>query len=244
MIVAKHFSLYNTRKLFKTSLNSPYDYSIYDVDMPFKMSKKNLSKYLMHENHKDLGVMLNNHITLDKTNNNALFSNKKAFAQSFQNKTILKLVQPSDIKYDKWMSIVKTCIHLINPSFLIIPINKDLNVKTYDIVNLAIQEINTVLFEFANDSFVVINQDNIPLSILAYIIHHAAFPSKVSLCLNLDFMINENYTLSDLSSDIFKFDILNKISIINTNKYTLNNKEFNEFLKQLPEDIIIYGEKI
>lgn len=244
MIIAKHILSCNTRKLFKTSLNNPYDYTIYDVDMPFKMSKTNLYKYSMHENHKDLGVLLNNHSTLDKASNTALFNNKKAFAQAFQNKTIIKLIQPEEIKYDKWITLIKDSIHLINPSFLIVPINNKLTVRTYDIVTLAIQELNTVLFEFANDSFVVINQDKIPLSILAYIIHHAAFPSKVSLCLNLDFMITENYTLSDLYNDIFKFDILNKISIIQTNKHAINDFEFKEFMKNLPEDIIVYGEKI
>lgn len=244
MITAKHFSTYNTRKLFKTSLVSSYDYCIYDVETPFKMSRQNLSKYLMHENHKDLGVLLNNHLTLDKTSNNALFSSKKAFAQSFQNKTIIRLKQSLDIGYFKWLSMISPSVHFINPSFLIIPINKDINVKSFEAVTLAIQELNTVLFEFASESFVAISQDEVPLSILAYIIHHAAFPSKVSLCLNIDFMLSANYTLSDLSSDIFRFDITNKISMLNTNKYSINDIEFKEFLKYLPEDVIVYGEKI
>lgn len=243
MIVAKEFKSINVRKYFKNAISSSYSYSIYNITMPLKMSKKNISKYSLHENNKDLGVILNNVSTLDRYNNTVLFNDKKAYAQSFQNKTIIKLLQPSDENYTKWIETIKPYIQSINPSFLMIPIN-NFNILNIRNINLVIQELNTILFSFAYNSFVVFYQKTEPISVLSYIINHTAFPTKTSLCLDLDFMENDFYTLKDILNDIIKFNILNRISIIKTDKYTLKDKEFKKFLSTLPEDVIVYGEKI
>ena len=244
MILAKYFKSLNSRKAFKKAINSLYMYTIYGLTMPLKMSKKNLSKYSLHEEHKEIGVILNNNSTLDKAVNHVLFNEKKAFAQSFQNRIIVKLIQPIELKYDEWVKTIQKYIYSLNPAFIMIPINRNINVQSLSSCNLVIQELNPILFNFAFDSYIIIYQEEEPLSSLAYIIQHTAFPSRTSLCLNLDFMENVNYTLNDILEDINKFNIQNKISMIQTNKYSIHDKRFKTFLSFLSEDVIVFGEKI
>lgn len=244
MIFAKNYKSLNVRKAQKRALNSLYDYCVFDVGLPLKMSKKNMYQYSLHEEHKEIGVLLSNISTLDKANNSVLFNNKKALAQSFQHQIIIKLIQPPDLKYDYWIKIMQNYILSLNPSFVMLPINKDINVQSIGDSTLAIQEINSILFGFAFDCDVVIYQRNEALSSLAYIIQHIAFPSKTSLCIDIDSLETDFYTLKDIGEDIIKFEISNKISMVHTSKYSAKNAVFKEFLKYLPSDVIVFGEKI
>ena len=244
MILAKRHTKVNVRKMQRTSLNSSYSYSIFNMDMPFKICDRNLYLYSLHQNHKEIGVTLSNHSTLDKSNNDVLFNNKKALAQSFQQKIILNLKQPKNQEYNGWLKLIqKQCLRL-NPSFIMLPINSDLDTSSIALCNKAIQEINSILFSFALDSEVVIYQNKENISSLSYIVNSIAFPTKTSLCLNIDNMLSPYHLLDDIYNDIVKFNILNKISMIETNAHSLKDKEFINFLSKLKDDVIVFGDKI
>ena len=244
MILAKNYPNLNVRKAQKRALNSIYDYCIFDVDMPLKMSRKNMHQYSLHEEHKEIGVLLSNTSTLDKDSNFVLFKDKKALAQSFQHQIILKMKQPDELNYYNWIKMMQSYVLNVNPSFVMIPLNKKSNTDTVAGCNLVIQEINSILFGYAFDTDVVIYQEKESLSSLSYIIQHVAFPSKTSLCLDIDVMESSLYTLKDICDDILRFNISNKISMIHTSKYLSKSTAFQEFLKYVPEDVIVFGKKI
>lgn len=244
MIVAQELKNINIRKAFKQSLNSNYSYCIFNMSMPLKLYKDNLKSYDLHNNHKEIGVILNNSSFLNKNDNDVLFKNKKALAQSFQNKIILKLIQPEDYSFLSWIKTVQPHIIKIMPSFIMLPVNKSLNISKLSNCILAIQEFNSILVSFIFTSEVVFYQQREKLSSLSYLINNVGFPSKTSLCLDIDFMEKDFYTLKDILNDIIKFDIINKISMIKTNKYTLKDESFKEFIDSLKDDVIVFGENI
>lgn len=244
MILAKEFPSTNIRKVQKKALNSNYTYSIFDTKMPLKMSESNLKLFQLHDNHKEIGVLLKNSSFLEKEGNTVLFENKKALAQSFQNQVILKLQQPDDWSYLSWIKMMEKHILMISPSFLMLPINNSLNTMKISDCNLVIQEFNSLLLNFTFTTDVVIYQRNEPLSSLAYLIQNLGFPTKTYLCLNLDSMETDFYSLKDIKEDILKFDISNRIAMIQTNKYSPKSSVFKEFLTCLRDDIIIFGENI
>lgn len=244
MLLAKEYLNINARKAFRKSLSKDYLYSIFDMNMPFKMYKNNLKTYDLHQNHKEIGVILQNSSFLNKDDNYVLFNNKKALAQSFQNQIILKLCQPEDWNFLNWIKMIQPHVIGISPSFVMIPINNALNISKLSDCILAIQEFNSFLVSFVFTSEVVFYQKKESLASLAYLINNVGFPSKTSLCLDIDVMEKEFYTLQDILNDIFKFDIINKVSMLKTNKYTVKDIAFKEFLNSLPEDIIVFGENI
>jgi len=244
MILAKEFLSMNVRKAQRKALNSSYTYSIFDISMPLKMYKNNLKTYSLHDNHEEIGVILQNSSFLNKRNNHVLFDKKKALAQSFQNQIIIKLHQPDDWAFVKWMHMIEPYVLGVAPSFIMIPINNSLNISIMSDCILAIQELNSILLSFAFTSEIVFYQRKETISSLAYLIHNVGFPSKTSLCLNIDDMESNYYTLKDIRDDIIKYELTNKVSMIKTNKYSVKNAIFKEFLNILPEDIIVFGDKI
>lgn len=244
MILAKEFSSMNARKAQRKALNSSYTYSIFDMSMPLKMYKNNLKTYSLHDNHEEIGVILQNSSFLNKHDNHVLFDKKKALAQSFQNQIIIKLHQPDDWTFLKWMHMIEPYVLGVSPSFIMMPINNSLNISVMSDCILAIQELNSILLSFAFTSEIVFYQRKETIPSLAYLIHNVGFPSKTSLCLNIDDMENNYYTLKDIRDDIIKYELTNKISMVKTNKYSVKNAIFKEFLNSLPEDIIIFGDKI
>lgn len=178
MILAKEFPSTNIRKVQKKALNSNYTYSIFDTKMPLKMSESNLKLFQLHDNHKEIGVLLKNSSFLEKEGNTVLFENKKALAQSFQNQVILKLQQPDDWSYLSWIKMMEKHILMISPSFLMLPINNSLNTMKISDCNLVIQEFNSLLLNFTFTTDVVIYQRNEPLSSLAYLIQNLGFPTN------------------------------------------------------------------
>lgn len=244
MLLAKEYPSTNIRKVQKKALNSSYTYSIFDIQMPLKMSESNLKLFDLHDNHKEIGILLKNSSFLEKEGNTVLFENKKALAQSFQNQVILKLQQPDDWSYLAWIKMMEKHVLMISPSFLMLPINKNLNLTKISDCNLAIQEFNSILLNFTFTTDVVIYQREESLSSLSYLIQNVGFPMKTYLCLNLDNMETDYYSLSDIKDDILKFDISNRIAMIKSNKYSPKNSIFKEFLTCLRDDIIIFGENI
>lgn len=244
MILAKSYKRLHVRKAQKKALYSMYDYCVFDMHMPFKMSTKNLHQYKLHDENKEIGVLLSNNSLLDKSNNFVLFNKRKALAQSFQHKIIVRLIQPRELEFNYWIKMIQNYTISLSPSYIMIPINSTLDTRDISNCNLAIQEINFVLFGIAFDSDVVIYQREESIPSLSYIIHHIAFPSKTSLCINIDILETEFYSLKDLSEDILKFDIVNKISMVYTNKYSTKDRSFRDFLEILQDDVIVYGEMI
>lgn len=244
MILAKEFSSMNARKAQRKALNSSYTYSIFDMSMPLKMYKNNLKTYSLHDNHEEIGVILQNSSFLNKNDNHVLFDKKKALAQSLPNQMIIKLTQPDDWTFLKWIHMIEPYILGVSPSFIMIPINNSLNISVMSDCILAIQELNSILLSFAFTSEIVFYQRKETIPSLAYLIHNVGFPSKTSLCLNIDDMEHNYYTLKDIRDDIIKYELTNKISMVKTNKYSVKNAIFKEFLNSLPEDIIIFGDKI
>lgn len=244
MILAKEFSTINVRKAHKRILRANYDYCIFEMSMPLKMSKTNLVNYDLHEYHKEIGVLLFNHSTLDKSNNAVLFEKKKALAQSFQHHMVVKLKQPSKEAFTSWIKMLEPYVLSLNCSSVMFPLNKAIDSKTISGCNLIIQELNSVLLHFALTGDIVLYQTDESISSLSYIIHSVGYPSKTSLCLNIDAMEKDYYTLKDIRDDIIKYDITNKVSMICSNKYSTKSSVFKEFLSILPDDIIVFGAKI
>lgn len=244
MILAKEFSSMNVRKAQRRALNNSYTYSIFDVSMPLKMYKNNLKTYTLHDKHEEIGVILQNSSFLNKNENHVLFDKKKALAQSFQNQIIVKLNQPSDWTFLSWIKMIEPYITGVAPSFVMMPINNNLNISVMSDCILAIQEFNSILLSFVFTSEIVFYQRAESLSSLAYLIHNVGFPSKTSLCLNIDHMEKDYYTLKDIRDDIIKYELSNKISMVKTDKYTVKNGVFKELLNSLPEDVIVFGDKI
>lgn len=244
MVTAKEFHYLHIRKIQRAALYTKYDYCIFDMSMPFKFSDSNINSYQSHNNFKEIGLFLRNHKLLDKRENKILFSSRKAVSSPYTTHIILKLCKPDNINFQKWISSIQEHILKIQPSLIMLPIDNKKNIQSISDCNIIIQELNVILIPLAINSEVIIYQQCEPLSSLAYIIQNTVFPRKVSLCIDLDYIEKEFYTLRDIKEDILRFNIKNKISMIKTNKYSDKNAVFRDLLKVLPEDVIVFGDKI
>lgn len=244
MLKAKEYISANIKKMQKRVLLSKYDYGIFHMSMPIKLSKQNVDNYTAYKESRKIGLILNNVNVLNMQNTNAVFDKKIALSKINYENIIIKLNKPENSKYAIWLSLLEEFIIPLSPSMILIPLNSEYNAELQKYCNVIIQELNAILFPYTMSTEIVIHQKNEPISSLSYIIQNIAYPSKVSLCLNLDSIEKSYYTLKDIEEDIIKYDIQNSISIIQTNKYSSEDKDFLQFIKVLKDDIIVFGEKI
>ena len=244
MFLGKLFDVINIRKIQKKALFESYDYSIFNLSKPLKMCNSNLSRFSLHGNHKDIGVVLKNTYRLNKDSNGALFYKKKALAQDLDNKLILNLVQDKEYSFTAWIKNLEPYILSLRAHSVIIPIDRDVKLDSISSCSLVIQELNPILMQITPISKVVIYQGNNQLSQLSYVVHHLDFPKEVSICLNVDMMISDIYSIFDIKEDIIKYNIENKISMIHTDIYSVKDKDFKELLSVLNSEVIVYGEQI
>lgn len=242
MLIAEELGVFSPHKSQRRLLQSQREYCIFDIETAFKISERSIKCYEVLNNNLEIGVLLNNRNMIDKESNMALFDNKKALANARSKHLIMRLYQPDESNYVSWVSTIQEPILTIQPSIIMLPIDKNKNHYLLEDCNLTIQELNLMLFPLTIDNDVVLYQSNEPLSSLAFIIQSINIQDKVSLCLNLDYMISEKYSLKDLEKDIYKFNIINKISMIHTNQYSKKSGIFKEFVDNISPDVIVFGD--
>lgn len=238
-----YLNLYTFQR--KAILNTP-TFSIFDIKTPYNMSLINLKKLSVGEDNQDIGVIVGNKKMIDLKNINIGFKGKLAMSFKHPKNIIFRMIKPSEKEweYSKWLKIMEPYIHIIKPSYVMFPINKKYNINSIDGCNLIVNELNAALFLYSLDSDLILYQKNEPISSLAYIISNMGYSDKLSLCLNLDFLLKEYDSLSDIVDEIYKFNIQNRISVIYTSKYSDSNPNFKRFIERINDEIIIYGEKI
>lgn len=246
MLLAKKIKGFNVRKIQKITMNSGYEYCIFEIYKGLKLSKDNINVHRNKDNYNNIGVFIKDTKRLDLNSNTIAFNKKKAVSIINKNKIIFQLKEDdaSKTSYSKWINFLYRHILNISPYMIMIPIDSNKSLYSKQECDKVVQELNVLLYQLTINGKVVIYQKRELISSLAYIVQTLAFPANISLCIDIDFMESTGYSLSDIKRSIVKYNILNSVSMIKTNKYTIQDIQFKKFLTSFNDDVIVFGENI
>lgn len=243
MYVGKKYSKFNIKKVFKESITTKADFCIFEFKLPSKLSRNNLHNYTQHNKNTDLGILVQKD-SINKRENTIIYSKNKALASVEKKNIILKLDNVNKMDYNKWLNVCDKQLPQINLYSIMIPTDHNLNYLLFEDCNLYIQELNAVIPSLSEYGNIVLFQNNEPLSSLSYILQCINYPRQVSLCLNLDWMLENNTSLEKVFEDIHKYKLENRISMVNTSQFPEEKTKLHVFIHKLNKNMIVYTDKI
>lgn len=220
-------------------------FSIFDIETPFLFSKQNIDKYNIGKSNFNVGLILSKKNSFNSANLNIASNGKIAVSFKRQRNSIIRLVYPGGIyKYTKWLKELEPFVSLLEPSYVMVPINSKYNLNSIDGADKVVAELNENLFLYALENELIIYQQKENISSLAYILNNVGYSDKIFVSLNLDYLQKQYASLSDIYDEIYKYNIQSRVIMIYSNNYDLKNPSFKKFCEHFDENLMTYGKKI